>query len=56
MKVKIIEFAGDSEIFEKKINHFVDKENIEIIDIKFQVNHHGVSKLYIALIMYKDID
>lgn len=56
MKVKVIEFVGDSEIFEEKVNQFVDKRYIEIIDIKFQVNHHGVSKLYIALIMYKDID
>lgn len=56
MKVKVIEFIGDSEIFERKVNNFIDKRDIEVIDIKFQVINHRVSKLYLALIMYKNID
>lgn len=56
MKVKVIEFIGDSKLFEDKINDFITSKPIEVIDIKFEVNNYGASKLYLALIMYKNID
>lgn len=51
MKVKVIDFNGNADMFEALINDFiVDKK---VIDIKYQTNLTNIFTVYSALIIYE---
>lgn len=58
MKTKhIVEFSGD---FELKVNAFLERTDIEVIDIKYQAipleaEHYNPTAEFSALILYKSV-
>lgn len=55
MKVKVFDFEDEKDL-EKEINTFLDEEEVEIIDIKYQVStfSYGEEQIYCfsAMIIY----
>lgn len=54
MKVKVIDFNGNGDMFETLINDFI--EDKKVIDIKYQTNLTNIFKFYSALIIYEEIN
>ena len=54
MKTKTIVVLNKAEMLERKINDFLETENIDLVDIKLTSCVYGAYVMLVAIIIYKE--